>query len=54
MTLCIGDVVFNIGNPAFEGIPAGTRAAMALLEAAAVRSSGFVTLPPSSLAPAAQ
>lgn len=53
-TLSVGDVVLNIGNPNMKGIDAGTRAIMALWEAASVRSSGFTTISPAQVAPAAQ
>lgn len=44
----------NIGNPATETIPTGTRIALALLSSAAVRSSGFQGIAISSLTPATQ
>ena len=52
--LAIGTSILNIGNPAFAGIPIGSRVMMALLQAAAVRSAGYVTVSPSAIAPASQ
>lgn len=45
-------LVLDIGNPVIEAIPVGTRITSALLQSAAVRSSGFAIVPLNSLAPA--
>ncbi|KAF8511515.1 cation transport protein-domain-containing protein [Gautieria morchelliformis] len=45
-------VILDIGNPAIKTIPLGTRVAIGLLQATAVRSAGFGTILLSALAPA--
>ncbi|KAK7472408.1 hypothetical protein VKT23_000522 [Stygiomarasmius scandens] len=45
-------MVLDIGNSAFDAIPLGTRFAIGLLQACAVRAAGFGTVAISSLAPA--
>jgi Trk-type K+ transport system membrane component len=44
--------VLDIGNPAIESIPVGTRIVIGLLQATAVRAAGFGTVALSALAPA--
>ncbi|THV06206.1 hypothetical protein K435DRAFT_773402 [Dendrothele bispora CBS 962.96] len=45
-------MVLDIGNPALDVIPLGTRFAIGLLQACAVRAAGFGTVALSALAPA--
>jgi Trk-type K+ transport system membrane component len=45
-------LVLDIGNPDIESIPVGTRFAIGLLQATAVRAAGFGTITLSALAPA--
>ncbi|KZS87287.1 TrkH-domain-containing protein [Sistotremastrum niveocremeum HHB9708] len=45
-------LVLDIGNPEIETIPVGTRIALGLLQATAVRAAGFATVSLSALAPA--
>jgi Trk-type K+ transport system membrane component len=45
-------LVLDIGNPDIETIPVGTRFAIGLLQATAVRAAGFGTVTLSALAPA--
>ncbi|KAI0343670.1 hypothetical protein BDW22DRAFT_1356171 [Trametopsis cervina] len=45
-------LVLDIGNPAIQDIPAGVRVLIGLLQATAVRASGFGTVVLSALAPA--
>ena len=45
-------MTFNIGNPAVEAIPVGTRIYNGLLQAIAVRSAGFQVVPFAVIAPA--
>jgi len=45
-------MVLDIGNSAFDAIPLGTRFAIGLLQACAVRAAGFGTVAISTLAPA--
>ena len=45
-------LVLDIGNPEIENVPLGTRFAIGLLQASAVRAAGFGTVALSSLAPA--
>ncbi|KIY46038.1 TrkH-domain-containing protein [Fistulina hepatica ATCC 64428] len=45
-------LVLDIGTPAIEAIPIGTRVANALIQAVAVRAAGFAIVPLSVLAPA--
>ena len=52
--LFAGDLILNIGNPATDAIPIGTRVALAFLSAAAVRSAGFQGVAVSALAPGVQ
>lgn len=47
-------LVLDIGNPEIEKIPIGTRFIIGLLQATAVRSSGFAGVTLSALAPAVQ
>jgi len=47
-------LVLDIGNPAIESVPIGTRICIGLLQATAVRASGFGTVALSALAPAVQ
>ncbi|KAF9243244.1 cation transport protein-domain-containing protein [Melanogaster broomeanus] len=47
-------MVLDIGNPVIDSIPLGTRFVGGLLQAIAVRASGFVIVPLASLAPAVQ
>lgn len=42
----------DIGDPVTESIPIGTRFAIGLLQACAVRAAGFATVALSELAPA--
>ncbi|CAE6454324.1 unnamed protein product [Rhizoctonia solani] len=56
LTMVITDwvsfMVLDIGNEVFEAIPVGTRIALGLLQAGAVRAAGFATISISALAPA--
>ncbi|CED82456.1 -domain-containing protein [Phaffia rhodozyma] len=52
MTDWISFLVLDIGTPAIESIPVGTRIASAFLQSAAVRAAGFAIVPLSALAPA--
>jgi Trk-type K+ transport system membrane component len=45
-------MVLDIGNDVIEAIPIGTRLAIGLLQASAVRAAGFATVSLSALAPA--
>ena len=45
-------LVLDIGNPAIDSIPVGTRILLGLLQATAVRAAGFGTVALSALAPA--
>jgi hypothetical protein len=45
-------LVLDIGTPAIESIPVGTRIIAGLLQSAAVRAAGFGIVPLSALAPA--
>ncbi|OCF73744.1 potassium ion transporter [Kwoniella mangroviensis CBS 8886] len=45
-------LVLDIGTPAIESIPVGTRVAVGLLQSAAVRAAGFSTVALGALAPA--
>lgn len=45
-------MVLDIGNDVIEAIPVGTRIAIGLLQASAVRAAGFATVSISALAPA--
>ncbi|CUA74180.1 Low-affinity potassium transport protein [Saccharomyces cerevisiae S288c] [Rhizoctonia solani] len=45
-------MVLDIGNDVLEAIPVGTRIAIGLLQASAVRAAGFATVSISALAPA--
>ncbi|KLO13675.1 TrkH-domain-containing protein [Schizopora paradoxa] len=47
-------LVLDIGNPALESIPIGTRICIGLLQASAVRAAGFGSVALSALAPAVQ
>ena len=47
-------LVLDIGNPEITAVPVGTRFAIGLLQALAVRSAGFGTVSLSALAPAVQ
>ena len=47
-------LVLDIGNPAIDSISVGTRFAIGLLQATAVRAAGFGTVSLSALAPAVQ
>lgn len=47
-------LILDIGNPAVESVPIGTRICIGLLQAAAVRAAGFGTVALSALAPAVQ
>jgi len=48
------DLILNIDNPATAMIPAGVRVINAILQAAAVRSAGFQSVPVASFVPAVQ
>lgn len=48
----IGFLIFNIGNPAVEAVPTGTRLFIGLLQAIAVRNAGFQVVPLAVVAPA--
>ncbi|PIL35135.1 transporter [Ganoderma sinense ZZ0214-1] len=48
------DLVFNIGNPATDSLPAGVRVLDAIMNAAACRNAGWQPIPISSLVPATQ
>ena len=48
----IGFLAFNIGNPAVEAVPIGTRMFIGLLQAIAVRNAGFQVVPFAVVAPA--
>jgi len=48
----IGFLAFNIGNPAVEAVPIGTRIFIGLLQAIAVRNAGFQVVPFAVVAPA--
>lgn len=48
----IGFLTFNIGNPAVEAVPMGTRIFIGLLQAIAVRNAGFQVVPFGVVAPA--
>ncbi|CAE6533332.1 unnamed protein product [Rhizoctonia solani] len=56
LTMVITDwvsfMVLDIGNEVLEAIPVGTRIAIGLLQAGAVRAAGFATVSISALAPA--
>ncbi|KAJ1305946.1 hypothetical protein OPQ81_010663 [Rhizoctonia solani] len=56
LTMVITDwvsfMVLDIGNDVLEAIPVGTRIALGLLQAGAVRAAGFATVSISALAPA--
>ncbi|KAF7296116.1 Potassium transport protein [Mycena kentingensis (nom. inval.)] len=56
LTLTLTDWIFflvlDIGNPAIESIPLGTRFAIGFLQALAVRAAGFGTVSIAALAPA--
>ncbi|KAG8880238.1 low affinity potassium transporter [Tulasnella sp. 332] len=52
LTDWISFLVLDIGTPAVEAIPLGTRFAVGLLQAAAVRAAGFAAVALSALAPA--
>ena len=52
LTDWISFMVLDIGNDVVEAIPLGTRLAIGLLQASAVRAAGFATLSISALAPA--
>ncbi|KAG9009870.1 low affinity potassium transporter [Tulasnella sp. JGI-2019a] len=52
MTDWISFLVLDIGTPAVEAIPLGTRFAVGLLQAGAVRAAGFAAVSLSALAPA--
>ncbi|KAG8745159.1 low affinity potassium transporter [Ceratobasidium sp. 414] len=56
LTMIITDwvsfMVLDIGNSVVEAVPVGTRLAIGLLQAAAVRAAGFATISLSALAPA--
>lgn len=45
-------LVLDIGTPAIEALPVGTRIAAAFLQSAAVRAAGFGIVPLAALAPA--
>jgi hypothetical protein len=45
-------MVLDIGNPAIESIPLGTRFMAGILQAVAVRAAGFGIVALSALAPA--
>lgn len=45
-------LVLDIGNPVIEQVPLGTRFAIGLLQAFAVRAAGFGTIALGALAPA--
>jgi hypothetical protein len=45
-------LTFNIGNPAVEAVPTGTRIFIGLLQAIAVRNAGFQVVPFAVVAPA--
>jgi Trk-type K+ transport system membrane component len=45
-------IILDIGNPAIEDIPVGTRLLAGLLQAVAVRAAGFGIVPLAALAPA--
>jgi Trk-type K+ transport system membrane component len=45
-------MVLDIGNPAVEVVPLGTRFVIGLLQATAVRAAGFATVTLAALAPA--
>ena len=44
-------LVLDIGNSAFEQIPFGQRVLLGLMQASAVRASGFASVPLAALAP---
>ena len=48
----IGFLTLNIGNPAVEALPLGTRMFVGLLQAIAVRNAGFQVFPLAVVAPA--
>ncbi|KAF8740254.1 TrkH protein, partial [Rhizoctonia solani] len=52
LTDWISFMVLDIGNDVFESIPVGTRIALGLLQAGAVRAAGFASVSISALAPA--
>ena len=52
LTDWVSFLVLDIGDPTIESIPVGTRMAVGLLQAAAVRAAGFTALSLSGLAPA--
>lgn len=54
LVLWVFNIVLDLGNPATESIPIGTRLVDALLQAAAVRSAGFQAISLSTLVPAVQ
>ena len=54
LTDWVSFLVLDIGTPAIEAIPVGTRVADGLLQSAAVRAAGFGIVPLSALAPAVQ
>ncbi|ORX40999.1 cation transport protein-domain-containing protein [Kockovaella imperatae] len=54
LTDWVSFLVLDIGTPAIEAIPVGTRIADAFLQSAAVRAAGFGIVPLSVLAPAVQ
>ena len=48
----IGFLTFNIGNPAVEAVPTGTRIFIGLLQAISVRNAGFQVVPLAVVPPA--
>lgn len=48
----ISFLVLDLGTPAIEDIPVGTRIIAGLLQSVAVRAAGFAIVPLNSLAPA--
>ncbi|PCH40404.1 TrkH-domain-containing protein [Wolfiporia cocos MD-104 SS10] len=54
LTSCIATLILDLGNPATGTISGGVRVINAVLAAVAVRSSGFQSIPISTLVPAVQ
>ncbi|KZT12182.1 TrkH-domain-containing protein [Laetiporus sulphureus 93-53] len=48
------DLLLNVGDPAFDGIPVGVRVINAVLAAAGVRNAGFQSIAVSTFVPAVQ
>lgn len=45
-------LLFNIGNPTVDSVPAGTRVIIGLLQSVSVRNAGFQVVPLAAVAPA--